>query len=323
MSPRRPSAPTPSAQLLLIIIAAFYLLTSTTAYAESGPTKKTCNKPSLDILLTNDDGYDKPGIRALHRVFKGAGHRVVLAAPAGNASGSSTSVTFAPIKVSEAEPNIYAIEASPASTVLLGVGNYFPDGPPDLVISGINKGANLGPATPVSGTVGATIAALLLSEPAIPAIAISTDSFQPTSGTDVDEQQANLEHLDRIAHFVLTMVTRLQGRSCNGGALLPPRLALNVNYPPIPDRDIKGVKLTQQSRTPTFRLSYAPSENNPRLYAPRFEKQLPALTGDEGDTSAFHQGYITIVPIDGNYTADAKSRASIARWLEGLEHTNR
>lgn len=321
MSPHHASTPMSLARFFLIVIAVFCLLGGYTTNAGDRPTEKTCNNQPLDILLTNDDGYDKPGIRALHRVFRAAGHRVILAAPAGNASGSSTSVTFAPIKVTEAEPGIYAIEASPASTVLLGADNYFPEGAPDLVISGINKGANLGPATPVSGTVGATIAALLLSQPAIPAIAISTDPYSPESTGAAEQQQANLQHLDRVARFVLKLVTRLQGEGCDGGTLLPPGLALNVNYPPVPTQAIKGVKLTQQSKTPTFRLSYAPSEKDPGLYAPRFEKLPPILTGDEGDTGAFHQGYITIVAIDGNYTVGDQTRANIAARLKGLAHT--
>ena len=318
MTSRRPSAPTPSAGPLLIIIAAFCFLTSITTYAESGSTKEKCSKPSLDILLTNDDGYGKPGIRALHQVFKTAGHRVILAAPAGNTSGSSTSVTFAPIKVAEAEPGIYAIEASPASAVVLGVNNFFPHSPPDLVISGINKGANLGPATPVSGTVGATIAALLLIQPAIPAIAVSTDPFLPTSGSGT-EQQADLDHLEQVARFILKLVSRLQIQACGGAALLPPGLALNINYPPIPPADIKGVKLTHQSGLPTFSLSYSPSEKNPGLFAPRFADLPPTLTGDEGDTHAYHQGYITIVPIDGNYTLDDRGTLKIGPLLEGLD----
>jgi 5'/3'-nucleotidase SurE len=300
----------------------------------------SCDKPALNILLTNDDGFDKPGIRALHRVFKQAGHRVVLAAPEKNASGSSTSVTFAAIKVTQAEPDVYAIAGSPATTVLLAASAFFPNNPPDLVISGINKGANLGPATPVSGTVGATIAAILIAQPAIPAIAVSTDPFVvntnvvdthvvDTKTQTSDEvgkkagKKADLEHLNRVAEFVLALVGNLQTQHCDGSALLspkllPPKIALNVNYPPIPQEDIKGVQLHNQGKAPLFSLSYAPSEKDATIYVPRFAILPPVLNSKDGDTAAFHDGYITIVAIDGDYTASPASKAKIAPALSNL-----
>lgn len=313
----------PSFRALLVI----GLLLSSSGYGEPA-VDTTCKKPALDILLTNDDGFDKPGIRALHKVFKQAGHRVVLAAPDKNASGSSTSVTFAAVKVTQAEPDVYAIAGSPATTVLLGASAFFPDDPPDLVISGINQGANLGPATPVSGTVGATIAAILIAQPAIAAIAVSTDPFviennqqldrEATGASDEANKKADLEHLDRVAGFILALVGNLQTRHCDGSALLPPKMALNVNYPPIPQQDIKGVQLLDQGKAPLFSLSYAPSEKDPGIYLPRFTILPPVLNSKDGDTGAFHDGYITVVAIDGDYTASPASKAKIAPALANL-----
>ena len=300
------------------------LILTSSSFAES-TLDTSCDLPALNILLTNDDGFDKPGIRALHLVFKQAGHRVVLAAPEKNASGSSASVTFAAIKVTQAEPDVYAIAGSPATTVLLAASAFFPDSRPDLVISGINKGANLGPATPVSGTVGATIAAILIAQPSIPAIAVSTDPFDvDTKGQTSDEvgkkagKKADLEHLNRVAEFVLALVGNLQTQHCDGSALLPPKMALNVNYPPIPQEDIKGVQLHDQGKAPLFSLSYAPSEKDATIYVPRFAILPPVLNSKDGDTAAFHDGYITIVAIDGDYTASPASKAKIAPALSNL-----
>ena len=304
---------------LKLLIFTCLTLTFSAFASEPKSGNASCDKPALNILLTNDDGFDKPGIQALHRVFKQAGHRVILAAPHKNASGSSTSVTFAAIKVTKAEPDVYAIHGSPATTVLLGAGSFFPDGPPDLVISGINKGANLGPATPVSGTVGATIAAILIAQPAIPAIAISTNPFSVENNSQDENKKADLEHLSHVAEFVLALVGELQTAHCDGSALLPLKVALNVNYPPIPQSDIKGVQLQQQGMAPLFSLAYTPSEKDPAIYLPRFEILPPNLTGGDGDTSAFHDGYITIVPIDGNYTVDETTRAKIEPALQNLK----
>ncbi len=310
----------PSVFAGLLMALPLSLTISLPALSSESPVGPTCEKIPLNILLTNDDGFDKPGIRALHQVFKHAGHRVVLAAPEKNASGSSASITFAAVKVIEAEPDVYAIAGSPATTVLLGSAAFFPNSPPDLVISGINKGANLGPATPVSGTVGATVAAILIAEPGIPAIAVSTDPFTIDNQTS---EKADLEHLNRVAEFVLTLVGKLQTKHCDGSALLPPKVALNVNYPPIAHKDIKGVQFHNQGKAPLFSLSYKPSEKDPTIYVPRFA-MLPQHSGGtnintDGDTSAFHKGYITVVAIDGDYTVGSEMKARIAPLLSGLK----
>ena len=176
----------------------------------------TCDT-RLEILLSNDDGFDKPGIVALQHALSKAKHRVVLAAPAKNASGSSASITFAPVAVRQVATNTYAISASPATSVVLAVSALYPPGsPPDLVISGINKGANLGPATSISGTVGATTAAIQIIDPPIPAIAISTDPLGPNFS-----EEENTEHLQRISAFIVNLVDRLKQEQCKSSLLLP------------------------------------------------------------------------------------------------------
>ena len=266
----------------------------------------------LDILLTNDDGYDQPGIVALHRALTEAGHRVLLAAPARNASGSSTSLTLAPIAVRQIEANIYAVQASPATAVLLAVSALFPDGPPDLVISGINKGANLGPATPVSGTVGATVAAALIARPPIPGIAVSTDPL-----TESETTPENLQHLADTAQFVVRLVARLQQANCTG-ALLPRGVALNVNYPPVPRKAVKGLKLTHQGKGALFSLVYERAEDDGDTFMPDFTILPQNDDRGDGDTGAFDAGYITIVPIDADFTADQATRRSLGKALGSL-----
>ena len=83
-------------------------------------TVAACTDPSLDILLTNDDGFDRPGIGALHDALTAAGHRVTLAAPSRDYSGSGTALSlFDPITLENKEDGVYAIGATPATTVLL------------------------------------------------------------------------------------------------------------------------------------------------------------------------------------------------------------
>jgi len=284
-----------------LLLTSLYTLASAGSDAISTPQSKamrTACDGSLDILLSNDDGFDKPGIVALQQALSQAKHRVVLAAPAKNASGSSASITFAPVAVEQVAENIYAISASPATSVVLAVSAlYPPDSPPDLVISGINSGANLGPATGISGTVGATTAAIQVIDPPIPAIAISTDPLGPNFSV-----QQNTEHLQRISAFIVKLVDRLLQRRCERGELLPKGLVLNINYPPLPPEKIKGIVIRKQGQAPYFKISYAPSKEDAGVYLPTFETQSVANDIAQSDTLAYQQGFITVVPLDGNYS---------------------
>ena len=252
----------------------------------------------MRILLSNDDGFDQPGIIALQQALNQAEHQVVVAAPAKNASGSSASISFAPVAVAHVETNTYAVSASPATAVVLAVNAFYPAvSPPDLVISGINKGANLGPPTGISGTVGAATAAINLIDPPIAAIAISTDPLGPNFS-----EEDNTRHLQRISAFITNLVGRLTRERCKNGLLLPQGLALNINYPPLPTAEIKGVVVREQGQAPYFKISYRPSKDEANIYLPVLNKQAVENDIAHSDTLAYHQGYITIVPLDGHNT---------------------
>ena len=296
-----------------LLLACFLSLPATGGEEISAPSisnSAACND-KLDILLSNDDGFDKPGIVALQQALSQAKHRVVLAAPAKNASGSSASITFAPVAVEQVATNTYAISASPATAVVLAVSAHYPPGsPPDLVISGINKGANLGPATGISGTVGATTAAIKVINPPIAAIAISTDPLGPNFS-----EGENSQHLQRISVFITNLVDRLTQERCKSGFLLPQGLALNINYPPRPTEEIKGIVMREQGQAPYFRISYRPSKDDANVFLPVFKTQTVENDIAESDTLSYHQGYITIVPLDGNYT---NKDANIKSLIEPL-----
>ncbi len=305
--------------LTRITITAHLLLASFLPLSATGGEKVSLSSISdsvacdgkLDILLSNDDGFDKPGIVALQQALIQAKHRVVLAAPAKNASGSSASITFAPVAVEQVSANTYAISASPATSVVLAVSALYPPGsPPDLVISGINKGANLGPATGISGTVGATTAAIKVINPPIAAIAISTDPL----GANFSEDE-NIQHLQRISVFITNLVGRLTQERCKSGFLLPQGLALNINYPPLATTEIKGIVMKEQGQAPYFKISYRPSKDDSNVYLPVFKAQAVENDIAQSDTLAYHQGYITIVPLDGNYT---NKDANIKSLIEPL-----
>lgn len=269
----------------------------------------------LRILLTNDDGYDQPGIRALFDALTKAGHQVTLLGPATNSSGGSSSITIVrEIEVKQTEPNIYAVSGTPATAVMVGLGGVFVDKAPDLIVSGINEGANLGPAAAFSGTVGAVVTGLRIG--AVPGIAISTDPLQRET-----RAPANIAHYAEVAAFTVRLIDQLAAqRAQHGGRLLPTGIALNVNYPPLSADKVKGVKIAEHGSTMPHQVGFKKMPNG--NYALNFNaaaaKAAPA-DAPEADTSLFHAGYIAIVPIDGEYTAPAWNSVLEGRKLEAVK----
>ena len=122
----------------------------------------------LSILLTNDDGYDAPGISAMWRSLVDAGYLVTIVAPASQQSGSSVRTTSGPITLEKSGERIWAVGGSPADAVLVGLEYLLRDEPPDLVVSGSNFGQNIGQSVNMSGTVGAAIKAMQRGFPPSP-----------------------------------------------------------------------------------------------------------------------------------------------------------
>lgn len=194
---------------------------------------------ALDIVLTNDDGFETPNIQALFTALVDAGHNVVMSASYLGQSGTSGEIAFlTPIlptsESSEAgllptgspgvgpttiAPQQFYVNGSPAASVLHGIdvsAKQIFGRPPDLVISGPNEGNNLGLVTPHSGTVGATVTALNLG---IPAIAVSANR------ANVTPEQAEL-----IAQITLKVVEAVDGPH---GIRLASGAGLNVNIPTV------------------------------------------------------------------------------------------
>jgi 5'/3'-nucleotidase SurE len=252
----------------------------------------------LDILLTNDDGWNAIGIQTLKTALRAAEHDVTLVAPLGNRSGSSASLSIrlTPVPVLEQGAHEFAVDVTPATSTLIGLGLL--ESPPDLVISGINDGANIGPFTVVSGTVGAALAAL---GSGVPAIAISTDRA-PGSSAAV--------HFGQVADFAVDLVARLEA-AAEGGPLLPALTALNVNYPPLPPEEIAGIKIAVQGRRGPFRIVYNKVSDDPLLAFIGIEPPLDVEEVKDADTEAFEAGFITVVTIDGDYSAPRPARTRV------------
>lgn len=280
---------------------------------------------ALDILLTNDDGFEHPWIRTLHSALIEAGHEVTMVAPAKNQSGQSAAISLGALLGGEnilgnPESGIYTVEGTPATAVIVGVAKVL-DKRPDLVVSGPNDGANIGVLSTASGTVGATVTALNLLGTPLPAIAISSNRLDVHSEAD---SEANLAHAGNIADFMVRLVAVLEANQEHTGGLLPHGIALNVNYPAVAAEDVKGVGIYRHGRDVGVDFSQrglaALPEGN-EAAAHRTPLEDATASGEDSsdwDTGALREGYITIVPIDGDYTAENWREVIPAAIVDGL-----
>ncbi|MDR5813701.1 MULTISPECIES: 5'/3'-nucleotidase SurE [unclassified Caballeronia] len=120
------------------------------------------------VLITNDDGIDAPGLAVLEAVASELGHEVWVVAPEHDQSGTSHSISLhSPLRVSRRSERRFGVQGTPGDCVVMAARHLMKDAPPTLVLSGINRGANLGVETMFSGTVGAAMTGLLLGLPSI------------------------------------------------------------------------------------------------------------------------------------------------------------
>lgn len=226
----------------------------------------------MRILLTNDDGYDSEGLHAVADLFKG--HELAVVAPDTQKSGFSHSLTLRPQLLSCKEVKgygykTYAVGGTPVDCVKCGVSTLFPD--PDLVISGINRGRNLGSDIMYSGTISAAADAAHLG---VRALALSLDCDDPKR-----------DDFMRFAEFVYSnfeMLTTFE---------LPPKTFININYPSgVP----LGVKVCKMSTLDSFVDVYDCVQ--PDIYQPHGHRCYDKLDGDT-DEAYCKSGYITVSPL--------------------------
>jgi 5'-nucleotidase len=274
------------APAVVLLLPLLFLLSAcvNTLLAPSSPSKR-----SLHILLTNDDGVEAPGIAALREALVAEGHRVVVVAPSTNQSGTSASLTTRGVLVvRQLEPNVYAVDGTPADCVLVGTRKLIAD-PIDLVVSGINMGQNVGRRTMASGTVGATIAAATVL---LPAVAFS-------QAVDAIDYRKTPRFFPGAAAFAASFVTALAEHD---GNVVPPGILLNVNMPARYAREAHGVRLTRQGHSVLYELRYV--EQSSGRYQVRFVPSYIEETIPGADTTALMEGYISVTPLEGSWNAD-------------------
>lgn len=264
----------------------------------------------LDIMLTNDDGQQFPFIRALQGALKAAGHNAVIVAPATDQSGKGTGMNAKPgavFSASQVQPGIWSVEGTPADAVGFGLAHVFPDKKPDLVLSGINAGQNMGTTTNHSGTVGAAITA---AEKGVPSIAVSA-AFDVTQPTNPFPQ------LPQAIAFSVKLVEKLIATAPKTGKLLPTKATLNVNYPVKPTGK---VAYTNVGRSEAVITKYLPA---PDACATCYRIDL-GLNPDQSepvgnaDTTAVNANEVSVSLLDGDWTTSGWALGQVVSILDNL-----
>lgn len=245
---------------------------------------------SKTLFITNDDGYDAKGIQILAAALEGAGD-LFVAAPASEQSASSHSLTVRQrIATSKVKENHYKIAGTPTDSVLLGVHALL-GRKPDLVISGINHGPNMGEDVSYSGTVAAAIEGTMLG---VPSLALSS----------LQRSLSSADEIGRIARVIVDGALRIG---------LPENCLLNVNIPDPDVAPIKGVRITKLGSRAYDNLLKAEKGDDGNIYY-TIGGDDPVWKIDDGtDIAAVRTGYVSVTPLHLDMT-DYKSIVEMEQW---------
>jgi 5'-nucleotidase len=247
--------------------------------------------PAVHILLSNDDGYLAPGLRILAEALA-RHHTISVVAPERNCSGASNSLTLErPLRPQLADNGFYFINGTPTDCVHLAITGLL-DEEPDMVVSGINAGANMGDDVLYSGTVAAAMEGRFLG---LPALAVSMNSFEPT-------------HFETAARAVVEFIDQLESRPLVHSTIL------NMNVPNVAWDEIRGLRATRLGNRHK-------SEGVVKQLDPRGEMMYwvgpPGAAQDAGEGTDFHaveHNYISVTPLQIDLTR-YDSLQALDDWL--------
>jgi 5'-nucleotidase len=248
------------------------------------------------ILLSNDDGVLAPGLDALRQALEGTGE-VFVVAPEREQSGASRSLTLdRPLRVRRMGDRVYSIDGTPTDCVLLAVRGI-PDivqVQPDLIVSGINHGPNLGDDVTYSGTVAAAAEGSLMG---IPSVAVSLASWEPA-------------HFETAARVARVMVDQLLARPVPGGTLL------NVNVPDLPLASLRGTRVTSLGRRVYPDVILAQRDPRGKLCYWIGGETPTWLPGAGTDFEAVEAGFVSVTPLHLDLT-DYSMLERVSGWSLG------
>ena len=196
------------------------------------------NKENVRILLANDDGIDAPGLKILETVANTLSSEVWIVAPVKEQSATGHSLTLRrPLRIIKRGQRRFAVNGTPTDCVLLAVNQIMKHCKPDLVLSGVNKGRNVGEDMTYSGTVAAAMEATLFG---IPAIALSQDMNEEDHRDLSQNTKRIYSAAQGYAAQVIKKVTQVAWQK---------DVLINVNFPAVLSNDVRGIEVTREGRS--------------------------------------------------------------------------
>ena len=249
----------------------------------------------MHLLLSNDDGYQAPGLLSLSESLQKIAD-ITVVAPHLDRSAASNSLTLqTPLRATEIKPGWYKVDGTPTDCVHLGITGLLQN-EPDMVVAGINSGPNLGDDVIYSGTVAAAMEGRYLGSPAV---AVSINSFQP-------------QHYDTAAIVIRNLVSKIIDKP------LPKDIILNVNVPDVPIEDIRGVQTTRLGNR--HKAEPAILDQDPRG-KPIFWVGAAGPEQDSGPGTDFHaisENFVSVTPLHVDLT-QYSAMDLVNTWLQQCE----
>lgn len=256
----------------------------------TGSTKAATPLDGARILLSNDDGVNAPGLKVLARIAKQLARDIWISAPELEQSGAGHSLTMRrPLRIRKEGVRKYAVDGTPTDAVLLGIRQLLKEKRPTLLLSGVNRGSNLGEDVTYSGTVAAAMEATLLHVPAI-ALSLHVTPGQPIRWDTVEAHAPAL-----IASLVK--------------AGWPENVLLNVNFPDCAPDAVAGIEVTRQGRRKIGdQLGERTDMRGERYYwiGPMRNEEK---TEEGSDLHAIYTNRIAVTPLHMDLTHDATARS--------------
>jgi 5'-nucleotidase len=236
----------------------------------------------MRILLTNDDGIDARGLALLEKVAGTLSGDIWVVAPSEEQSGTGHSLTLTqPVRLRRHGEKRFSVSGTPTDAVMMALAHIMKDSPPDLILSGINRGANLAEDVTYSGTVSAAMEGALAG---VPSIALSQAYARQGLGAGVPFAGA-----EAWAERVLKPLVAQK---------MPPNTLVNVNFPALEPDEIKGVRVCRQGLRDYGRLRII-ERTDPRGFAYFWFGLAPTVEtpGHKTDLEAIADGYVTVTPL--------------------------
>jgi 5'-nucleotidase len=259
----------------------------------------------MRILLTNDDGVNAAGLKVLEEIARKLSDDIWIVAPTEEQSGAGHSLTLTvPVRLRKLGDRRFCVTGTPTDAVMMAIARIMKDAPPDLILSGVNRGANLGEDVTYSGTVSAAMEGALAG---IPSIALSqsyaregmgdTMAEAPTRRPGDEAAPPSFAAAEAWAEAVLGPLIETP---------MAPRTLVNVNFPALPPTEVKGIRVVRQGIRDYGRLRIV-QRTDPRGFNYYWFGLAPVVqtAGHVTDLEALADGFVAVTPLHLDLTHES------------------